>query len=148
MKNRNIKRLLAAFVVVGGAGLLIYSSIASAEYYKKVDELMTEPDKFLGKTLRVHGWVELGSVDEKIVEQQIKRSFWLEANGARILVHHHGPVPDSFDQDGGSEVVAKGKLAKENGEWVFHADDLMAKCPSKYEGAAKKKTKGGPTSQR
>jgi len=140
---------MAALVVVGGAAILIYSSIASAEYYKKVDELMAEPDKFVGKTLRVHGWVELGSVEENIVGQEMKRDFWLEANGARILVRHKGPVPDSFDTDGGSEVVAKGKLVKEKGEWVFHADDLMAKCPSKYEGATKNKTKSpGPTSKR
>jgi len=146
MKSKTIKRLLAATVVVGGAALLIYSSIASAEYYKKVDELMAEPQKWVGKTMRVHGWVEMGSVQAPIKGQKIYRSFWLEANGARLFVRHSGPVPDSFDPDGGSEIVAKGKLVKKDGEWEFHADDIMAKCPSKYQ--AKPKTSNGPTSQR
>ena len=41
-------------------------------------------------------------------------------------------TPDLFKD--GAEVVVEGRLS-ETGE-VFHADKVMAKCPSKFESAA------------
>ena len=82
-------------------------------------------------SMRVHGFVEAGSIDEKIVDQKSVRVFFLESEGARLRVHHEGPKPDTFRDL--AEVVAKGKLVKENDGYVFYATELMAKCPSKYE---------------
>lgn len=120
-------------VVAAGAGLLVYSSLADAQPYEKVDQLMASPSQFEGKTMRIHGFVEPGSIHEQIVDQQTKRTFILQNQGKRILVRNEGPKPDTFRDE--AEVVAKGRLALENGQYVFHASELMAKCPSKYQGA-------------
>ena len=126
------KVLLSVAVVGGGGGMLIYSSMAEAEYYKHVDEVTIEPDRWEDKSLKVHGFVEAGSIDEQIVDQATVRTFVLEYQGERIRVHHKGPKPDTFRDT--SEVVAQGRLVKEeSGEYVLHATELMAKCPSKYE---------------
>jgi cytochrome c-type biogenesis protein CcmE len=134
MNQRLIKILLTVAVVAGGTGLLVYSSMGHAQYYKMVDELMVEPADWVDKTLRLHGFVEAGSIKEEIVDQQTQTTFIVQNNGARMLVHHTGPKPDTFKDL--SEVVAKGRVSREGGEYVFHATELMAKCPSKYEGAA------------
>lgn len=134
MQNRTLKLGVTGAILAAGIGLLIYSSLADAEYYKMVDEAMAEPDKWTDKTMRIHGYVEPGSIRERIEDQQMKRTFVLEKEGKRILVRHHGPVPDSFRDM--SEIVARGKMLKEGGQFIFEAKELTAKCPSKYEGEA------------
>jgi cytochrome c-type biogenesis protein CcmE len=125
------KIIATVLAVAGAGGVLLYSSFKDAEYYKFAHELMADPGPWEGKTLRVHGYVEPGSIDEKIVGQQTKRTFILESKGTRLLVKNDGPKPDTFRDE--AEVVAKGRLINENGTYVFEAHELMAKCPSKYE---------------
>ncbi len=135
-------KIVASFAVVAaGVGLLIYSSLADAQPYQMVDKLMAAPSKYEGKTMRIHGYVEPGSIKEQIVDQQTIRTFILQNGGKRIFVRNEGPKPDTFRDQ--AEVVAKGKLAIENGQYVFHASELTAKCPSKYEGAPSG-SKNGP----
>lgn len=140
-------KIIATILAIGGAGgILIYSSLSDAQYFVEADEVVAEPDKWLDKTLRVHGYVESGSIDEAIEGQQTKRAFVLFNKGAKILVRNEGPRPDTFRDE--SEVVAKGRLIKESwshagasGDYVFSADELMAKCPSKYEADKQKRAK-------
>ena len=92
---------------------------------------------WVDKPLKVHGYFEPGTIDEKVVDQETVRTFVLEHKGKRIKVRKKGPKPDTFKDK--SEVVAEGKIVEENGEPVLVATNLMAKCPSKYEGAPKDK---------
>ena len=110
--------------------MLIYSSMADAEFYKEVSEIVDDPAKYEHKTLRLHGFVEAGSIVEEIVGQKTKREFVLEHQGKRIRVRNEGPKPDTFRDL--SETVAIGRLVREGDEWVFEATELIAKCPSKY----------------
>jgi cytochrome c-type biogenesis protein CcmE len=130
--NRVAKIGLSAAVLVLAGGLLVRSSIAEADYYKHVDELNAEPERYKAKRLKVHGFVEAGSIDEKIVGNETIRTFVLEYQGERIRVRHKGPKPDTFKDL--SEVVAQGRLVEQpDGELIVEATELMAKCPSKYE---------------
>jgi cytochrome c-type biogenesis protein CcmE len=129
-----LKLGLTALVVLGGLGLLVYSSRAASHPYRMVDKLMDEADAFVGVEMRIHGWVEPGSIVTSIENQQTTRRFILGKSGKRINVTHLGPAPDTFKDE--SEVVAKGMLhADGKGGYNFQATELMAKCPSKYEGA-------------
>ncbi len=131
------KILLSVAVVGAGGGMLIYSSLANADYYKHVNEVTLEPDSWTDKSLKVHGFVEAGSIDEKIVGDSTVRTFVLEYEGERIQVRHKGPKPDTFRDL--SEVVAQGRLSKEGDGYVLVASELMAKCPSKYEEEKRKR---------
>lgn len=51
----------------------------------------------------------------------------LDENGQEIPVEYHGVKPSNFDE--ASHIVCKGHF--ENG--VFKAQELLVKCPSKYE---------------
>lgn len=126
-----VKIIVTALAVAGAGGLVLYSSMSDAEYYKHADEVLAHPTQWEGKTMRVHGHVEPGSINEEIVGKQTRRTFILESKGTRLLVRNEGPKPDTFRDE--AEVVAKGKLLKENGTYVFEATELMAKCPSKYK---------------
>jgi cytochrome c-type biogenesis protein CcmE len=130
--RKKAKILLSIAVLAVGGGLLVRSSIAEADYYKHVHEVNADPARYTGKRLKVHGFVEAGSISEQIAGDQMTRTFVLEYQGERIMVRHHGPKPDTFRDL--AEVVAAGKLvAQPDGQLVVEATELMAKCPSKYE---------------
>ncbi len=142
MNKRVLKIFVTAVVIGGGVGYLLLSSfMGSAQTYKMVEELMTEPARWEGKIMRVHGFVEAGSIAESISGQSTRRTFVLENKGARISVTHSGPVPDTFKDR--SEVVAKGTITEQGPEYVLVATELSAKCPSKYEGQPTSKTDYG-----
>ena len=129
------RKLLVTFSVLACLALLWYSARGHTSHYKMVDEVVVAYGQWIDRPLRVHGWVEAGSIDERIVDQETVRTFVLEEKGRRLAVRSKGPKPDAFRDR--SEVVAEGKLVLESGTPVFVATALSAKCPSKYEGAHK-----------
>jgi cytochrome c-type biogenesis protein CcmE len=132
------KVILTGILVIAGGGFLIYSSLEDAQYYEMVDKVAAKPGDYLGKDLKLHGYVLAGSIDDHI-EGDVKEQFFiLQKDGAEIRVHHLGPKPDNLKPR--SEVVAQGRLFdKGNGDLQFEATELMAKCPSKYQGAQSQK---------
>ena len=152
MQNSTLAKIaLTAAVAVAGVGFLVKSSLGSAQHYKMVDELIGEGDlgQWDGKELKVHGWVQAGSITEKVVDQETKRSFILAREGKKIRIFNKGPKPDTFKDQ--SEVVATGHLVpaakmkdvaaglgvqiESDMPYVVDSTELMAKCPSKYDGA-------------
>jgi len=144
------KIVLTAAVAVGGVGFLVRSSVSSAQHYKMVDDLLSSDlSSWKDKELKVHGWVESGSIVEKVVNQETHRTFLLQKGGKKIRVFSVGPKPDTFKDQ--SEVVATGHLVpaaqvkelasslgvalESDMQWVVDSSELMAKCPSKYDGA-------------
>ena len=109
MKQSTIAKIaLTVAVVLTAGGFFIRSSRKHSGNYKMVDQVMAEPQQFMGKSMQVHGWVEPGSIREEIVAQETVRTFVLENHGSRIMVRNKGPKPDSFRDR--SEVVAEGTI--------------------------------------
>lgn len=127
------RKLVITCAVLGTLALLLYSARGHTSHYKTVDEVVAAPGQWIDRPLRVHGWVEVGSIDERIVGQETVRTFVLEEKGRRLAVRNAGPKPDTFRD--GAEVVAEGRLVLEGDVPVLVATGLSAKCPSKYEGA-------------
>ena len=137
-----IRMLIVTLALALGLGL---TACDFAQPYKMVDELMAAPNNYKGKEMKIHGWVEPGSINERVVDQETHRNFVLQREGKKIKVTHIGPKPDTFRDQ--SEVVAAGVLTQVGDDYVFQAKELQAKCPSKYEGAQNNKllSKGDPT---
>jgi cytochrome c-type biogenesis protein CcmE len=132
------KVILTGILLIAGGGFLIYSSLQDAQYYEFVDEVSAKPADYVGKDLKLHGYVVAGSIDDHIDGDVKQQFFVLQRGGKEIRIHHLGPKPDNLKPR--SEVVAQGRLIdKGNGELLFEATELMAKCPSKYEGAQSQK---------
>ncbi len=165
MQQRTLAKIaLTAAVAIGGVGFLLYSSSEAAQHYEMVDKLLEKGlVGFTDKALKVHGFVEAGSITEAIINQEQKRTFVLQKSGKKIRVFSTGPVPDTFKEQ--SEVVASGRLVKgvdlqkladdicaktkvaagcpirtdAEQAYVVESTELMAKCPSKYDGATSNK---------
>jgi len=145
MKGHPAKIAATAVVALAGVAFIVYSAMAHSEPTKDADDMFeewqTDRDSLLKKNIAVHGYVQAGSIKEEVVGQKTERTFVVTMNDGRITVRHSGPKPDTFRD--GAEVVAKGKLTDENGQPVFVARELMAKCPSKYEAGGPQGYKGG-----
>jgi cytochrome c-type biogenesis protein CcmE len=109
-------------------GILLYTTLGeSMQYYKYVDEVVGSQGDWTGKKLQVHGYVVPGSIGKK--RDRLEYRFDIQRNGKTMRAFYTGIVPDTFKDD--SEVVLTGMLTKDG----FMANDLTAKCPSKYDEA-------------
>ena len=129
------KLLLTGGLLIAGGGFLVYSSLDDAQYYEMVDKVAQHPDQYMDKDLKIHGYVVAGSLDDAR-SQDIW--FTLEMNAETIRVHYTGEkLPNLKDR---AEIVAHGRLSRDDkGELLFQSPELMAKCPSKYQGAQSNK---------
>ena len=128
MSNKAAKIGLTGVVLATAFGVLLYSSLGeSLQYYKYVDEVMVEPAAWHGKNLQVHGLVVPDSIARK--PDSLEWRFDIQRNGKVLRAYYNGLVPDTFKAD--SEVVLTGRLDAEG----FHATEMTAKCPSKYDAA-------------
>ena len=128
MSNKGAKIGITAVVLAAAFGVLLYSSLGeSLQYYKYVDEVMAEPAAWHGKNLQVHGTVVPDSIGKK--DNTLEWRFDIQRNGKVLRAYYTGVVPDTFKAD--SEVVLTGRLD----DTGFHATEMTAKCPSKYDAA-------------
>jgi cytochrome c-type biogenesis protein CcmE len=133
-KPRMAPGLKIAIVVglLGAAvsGLVFGTTATDAFVYSKlVNEVMANPGEFSGRELRVEGELKQGSIQFR--EQPCEWRFTLTKDGKEMPVEYaQCVVPDTFRDGMGISVTVQGKLA-DNG--AFPANQVVAKCPSKYE---------------
>ncbi len=128
MKYKVIKIGLTSLVLALTFGGLLYTTMAEGtEYYKHVDEVMTQPEPWYGKKLQMHGFVVPDSIKRR--PNSLDYIFQVQSNGHVVNASYTGVVPDTFKSD--SEVVLKGVLSADG--FKTQPNGVMAKCPSKYE---------------
>ena len=129
MSTKTAKIGATTLVLLTAFGVLLYTTMGeSMQYYKYVDEVVVDPQPWHGKKLQVHGNVVPGS--RMMKPASLDYAFELQRNGKTIKAFYTGVVPDTFKDD--AEVVLTGELKPDG---TFHATEMTAKCPSKYEEA-------------
>jgi cytochrome c-type biogenesis protein CcmE len=148
------KFVIGGVLILGAVIFLIWSSTAStSEYFLTLDELNAKGPSIVDKNLRVSGAV-IGSTiqyDAKsltltfVVAQVPGDNNLIEAQGGLAKVLHEavvdpartrmkvvyiGPKPDLLRDE--AQAVITGHLGADG---VFHADELLLKCPTKYQQA-------------
>ena len=124
-------------VLVAAFAALLWSTLQDGtQYFKHVDEVMTDRQQWEGKPLQLHGYVVPGSIMRK--RDTLEYRFRVQNNPARssesgnvVEASYTGIVPDTFQNE--AEVVLYGRLGPDG----FRTDPngVIAKCPSKYEAA-------------
>ena len=117
--------LTTAALTTAFVGLLWTTMADGTEYYKHVDEVMTELEVWQDKRLQVHGY----AADVRRRPDSLDYRFEIHNNGYVIHAEYTGIVPDTFKNE--AEVVASGRL--DGNVLIVESDGIMAKCPSKYE---------------
>jgi cytochrome c-type biogenesis protein CcmE len=148
------KFVIGGVLILGAVVFLIWSATAStSEYFLTIDELNAKGASIVNKNLRVSGAVigdsiqydaksltltfEVAQVpgDNSLIESQgglaaVLHQAVLDPSRARMKVVYVGPKPDLLRNE--AQAIITGHI---DSDGVFHADELLLKCPTKYEQA-------------
>ncbi|MDX1437377.1 MAG: cytochrome c maturation protein CcmE [Anaerolineales bacterium] len=150
----NTKFIVGGLLIIAAVAYLIFSSTrASAQYFFTVDELVARGEESLGRELRISGAVlgdtvqydpenlilsfEIAHVsgDNNEIEAQggLAKALYdavNDPNRTRIQAVYEGPKPDLLRHE--AQAIMTGHLGEDG---VFYADELLLKCPTRYEEA-------------
>jgi len=153
-KKTNWKLIIGCLAIAGAViYLLVSSTLGSMQYFITIDELLQNPASYQNKTVRVSGAVigdsvivntdtstveftaaNISSDHEAIAESGGMAAALFEAvnnpDTRRIKIVYHGVKPDLLKDQ--TQAILTGKLDAKN---VFQADEILLKCPTKYEAA-------------
>ena len=120
--------IIGGLVILAAVIYLVYANTqANAVYYLTVSELKS-CTICMTQSVRVAGVVQRGSIVRDDQKQLV--SFTITQGGQQLAVTYSGVVPDIFRP--GIEVVVEGHYT---GHGPFQAQNLLAKCPSKFQAA-------------
>ncbi len=128
--GRYLRFGLAIAVIVGALSYLAFTGIQeSKSYYVTIKELQGMGSDAHAKRLRVAGQVVPGSIHR----QGTSADFQLDEQGLKLQVAYRGvePPPDTFKDS--AQALVEGSYGSDS---VFHAQQIQAKCASKYAPAA------------
>jgi cytochrome c-type biogenesis protein CcmE len=146
------KFLIGGLLIVAAVVYLIVSATqAAAQYYLTIDEMLAKAGTLQGRTLKLSGAVEGESIAYD--SQTLTLSFTIanvpadlaeieQAGGlakalheavsnpsaTRLQVVYVGPKPDLLRHE--AQAIVTGKMGEDG---VFYADELLLKCPTRYE---------------
>lgn len=148
------KFVIGGFLILGAVVFLIWSSTAAtSEYFLTIDELKAKGPEVVDRNLRVSGAVigdtikydaqtltltfEVAHVpgdqamikDEGGLAEALHQAV-MDPTRSRMKIVYVGPMPDLLRHE--AQAIVTGKLGEDG---VFHADELLLKCPTKYEEA-------------
>ncbi len=149
-----------ALILAAVVYLIVSSTQASAQYFLTIDELNAKGESVYGKNVRVSGAV-LGETinydpqsltlsftvahvtgDNREIEAQgglaeVLYQATIDPNRSRIQVVYHGPKPDLLRNE--AQAIMTGKMGEDG---IFYADELLLKCPTRYEEAVPVQAEG------
>lgn len=157
----NYKFVVGGLLIISAVVYLIVSSTqASAQYFLTVDELMAKGDSIQNRELRISGAVIGDSIqydqktltltftvanipgDNAEIEAQgglaeVLNQAVNDPNRARLNVVYNGVKPDLLRNE--AQAIMTGKMGPDG---AFHAEELLLKCPTKYEEAVPEQAEG------
>jgi len=159
--SSNIKFIIGGLIIVVAVVYLIVSSTqASAQYFLTINELGAKGDSILGQDLRISGAVIGDTIqyDHQTLDlaftiahipgdnREIKEMGGLalvlheavkDPNSSRLAVVYNGPRPDLLRDE--AQAIITGQMGDDG---VFYADELLLKCPTKYDDAVPDQVEG------
>lgn len=156
-----LKFLIGGLLIVAAViYLIITSTQASAQYFMTVAELEEKGTQVVGRDLRVSGAVIGDSIqydpqtltlrftvahvpgDNKEIEAQgglgaVLHAAVTDPSRPRLQVVYQGVKPDLLRDE--AQAIMTGKLGEDG---VFYAEELLLKCPTKYEEALPEQSEG------
>ncbi len=136
--------IIGSLVAAVAIAFLVVDVLNEETFFFDVTDAMEQADTLVGQNIRVRGTVEPGSFDGS--HGSLDNRFRISEQGVSMSVVYHRALPDTFQED--SEVVVQGRFDE---SLVLYADEVLVKCPSRYEGAppdAQQSDVSGPQASR
>lgn len=119
--------LIGVLVAMVAVGFVVFDGMKSETYFFDVHEAVERNDDLVGETIRIRGDVQPGTFEGGL--GQLESRFEVATEGQSLIIKYDRALPDTFEED--SEVVVQGRLEQGG---VMYADEVLVKCPSRYEG--------------
>lgn len=139
-------------IVMAIVYLIVSSTKATAQYFMTIDELIDKGETIRDRDIKISGAVIGDAIEydaktltlrftvvhvpadpDEIREAgglvEVLQQAVADPNASRLQVVYIGPRPDLLRD--GAQAIITGRLG---GDGVFHADELLLKCPTRYEG--------------
>jgi cytochrome c-type biogenesis protein CcmE len=153
-RNSKLKFIIGGLLIISAIIYLIVSSTkANAQYFMTIDELNAKKAQLAGRELRISGAVlgdtiqydpnmlnlsfEVANIpgDNNVIETQgglanVLHVAVTDPKVNRMKVVYNGPKPDLLENE--AQAIMTGTL---DDQGIFHAEELLLKCPSRYEEA-------------
>ena len=140
--------------------LIISSTKANAEYFMTVNELQAKGNSMVGQNIRISGAVagdtiqfnpntnalsfEIANVpgDNATITAQgglakVLHDAVIDPSRSRLTVVYNGPKPDLLRDE--AQAIITGHLGTDG---IFQAEELLLKCPTKYQEAVPSQVSG------
>jgi cytochrome c-type biogenesis protein CcmE len=148
------KFVIGGFLILGAVVFLIWTSTAAnAEYFLTIDELNAKGSGVVDRNLRVSGAVIGDSIqydaqnltlsfevahvpaDNLAIESEgglaeVLHQAVMDPSRSRIKVVYVGPKPDLLRNE--AQAIMTGHMSADG---TFYAEELLLKCPTRYEEA-------------
>lgn len=148
------KFVIGGALILGAVIFLIWTATASAsEYFLTIDELKAQSASVMNRNLRVSGAVigdtiqydpqtltltfEVAHVpadNEALATEgglaQALHEAVMDPSRSRMTIVYVGPKPDLLRNE--AQAIVTGRLGEDG---IFYAEELLLKCPTKYEEA-------------
>jgi cytochrome c-type biogenesis protein CcmE len=152
--NGRVKFIIGGLLIIAAIVYLIVSSTrANAQYFFTIDELQSRGTSIVGQDVRISGAVIGDSIqydpqtltlrfivanvpaDNKQIEAQgglaaVLHAAVTDPARTRMQAVYNGPKPDLLRDE--AQAIMTGHMGEDG---VFYADELLLKCPTKYEEA-------------
>jgi cytochrome c-type biogenesis protein CcmE len=156
------KFLLGGFLIVAAIVYLIASSTkATAQYYLTIDELFARGEAVGDRDVKISGVVDGDSIQYDVKNltlhftianvpadlDKIEEAGGLaealhialeDTQGKRLDVEYIGVMPDLLRHE--AQAIVTGRMGEDG---IFHADELLLKCPTRYEDEVPLQAVGG-----
>jgi len=155
-KGNPLKFIIGGSVIVAAIIYLIVSSLsANVQYFLTVEEVLNKQSagELIGRNVRASGAVLGDSIqynmdtlelsftivhvpgDNLLLEEEggLARALHnavMDPNRPRLDVIYYGPIPDLLKNE--AQAIITGEVLASG---VFEADEILLKCPTKYEGS-------------
>lgn len=161
MKSPRLKFLIGGLLILAAVVYLIVSSTqASAQYFMTIDELNAKKASIVDKNIRVSGAVIGDTItydaqtltlsfsvahvsgDNAEIEREgglaaVLHQAVIDPKRSKLQVVYVGVKPDLMRNE--AQAIMTGHLGADG---LFHADELLLKCPTKYEEAVPQQVQG------
>lgn len=148
------KFFIGGLMILGAVVFLIWNATAAnQEFFMTVDELNDKGETVIDRNLKVSGAVigdtiqydaktltltfEVAHVpgDNSEIESlgglaEVLHQAVMDPSRSRMTVVYEGPMPDLLRHE--AQAILTGRLGEDG---IFYADELLLKCPTKYEEA-------------
>ena len=146
------KFLVGGFLILAAIVYLIATAtLGNQQYYRTIDELVSNRTAMTGQAVRVSGAVigdtitwdpetltitfEMAHMpgDQAMIDDEGGLALVLheavsDLSRNRLTVVYIGPMPDLLKHE--AQAIVTGRMGEDG---VFHAEELLLKCPTRYE---------------